>query len=80
MESTTQQVVASLEGMKIVVANRKCELHEYNFEVDLWTEIESMAHPMLRSDADRWVRGWNTVDRISAVSALVGYTSKDESL
>ena len=80
MEAFSREIVASLEGMKVVVANNQCELYEYNFETDLWSEIENTSFPMPRSHAERWVRDWNPVDRFAAVSALVGSTSLDNSL
>ncbi len=80
METLSREIVASLEGMKVVVANSHCELHEYNFETDLWSMIESSSFPMRRSDAERWVQGWNGVDRFAAMAALVGPSSPDKNL
>jgi hypothetical protein len=80
MEAFSREIVASLEGMKVVVANNRCELYEYNFRTDTWSTIEERSFPMPRNDAERWVHGWNSVDRFAAVSALVGPTSIDNSL
>jgi hypothetical protein len=74
MEAFSREIVASLEGMRVVVVDNRCELHEYNFETDSWSEVDNGAFPMSRSHAERWVHDWNPVDRRAAVWALVGPT------
>lgn len=74
MESTTlatrPEVVASLEGMKVVVGRQSCELHEYNFEENCWHEVDRAGHPMSPSEAEIWLHGWNDVDRRAAFTLL----------
>jgi hypothetical protein len=74
MEGTTlttrTEVVASLEGMKVVVKSENCELHEYNFEENCWNEVDRSARPMRSTQAEMWVEGWNVVDRQAALALL----------
>jgi hypothetical protein len=68
--TTRTEVVASLEGMKVVVKSENCELHEYNFEENSWHEVDRSAHPMGPSQAEIWVHAWNDVDRRAAFTLL----------
>jgi hypothetical protein len=68
--TTSAEVVASLEGMRVVVKPQSCELHEYNFEENCWQEVSRSACPMTVSQAETWVEGWNDVDRRTAVVLL----------
>jgi hypothetical protein len=70
MEPTEKEIIASMEGMKVVVADR-CELHEYNFDTNKWFQIDSCVRPMKRSQAEEWLTGWNSVDRFAALGALI---------
>ncbi len=72
MSHLPNQVVASLEGMKVVVRDSHCELHEYNFEANCWSEIERLPWPIARAQADRWLATWNLVDQFAARSILTG--------
>jgi hypothetical protein len=68
--TTSTEVVASLEGMKIVLKSQRCELHEYNFEENCWHELDRSARPMRASEAEMWVAGWNDLDRQAALRLL----------
>jgi hypothetical protein len=67
----SRQVVASLEGMRVVVNDGACELHEYNFVTDCWVPKARSQWPMEREEADTWLDGWNAVDRFAAMNQLV---------
>lgn len=64
------EIVASLEGMRVLIADGHCELHEYDFERNQWREINSHPYPLTREQAEIWLTGWNTADRLSALSRL----------
>ncbi len=70
MVSAAKEVVASLEGIKVVVRRQTCELHEYNFEENSWHEVDRSAHPMEPSQAEIWLEKWNDVDRHAALTLL----------
>ena len=57
------QVVASLEGMRVVVDDGWCELHESNSVTDCWVPKARSQWPMECGAADNWLDGWNAVDR-----------------
>jgi hypothetical protein len=63
-------VTASLEGMRIVVEGKRCELHEYDFRDNRWVPKDEAQWPLPRPVADQWLTGWNDLDRFAAVSAL----------
>ena len=67
----TQQVVASLEGMRVVVSDGWCDLYEYNFVTDCWVPKARSQWPMERTEAEGWLEGWNAVDRFTAMNRLV---------
>ena len=71
--SMLAEVVASLEGMKVLVRRQSCELHEYNFEQNCWHELDRSSHPMRASDAEMWLAGWNDIDRRAASALLTGF-------
>lgn len=73
MGPVPNQVVASLEGMKVVVRDSGCELHEYNFDTNSWSEIESLPWPITLVEAERWLRNWNPVDQLAALLILTSY-------
>lgn len=63
-------VTASLEGMRVLVDEKQCELQEYDFAVNRWLSKDVSPWPLSRGRADEWLNGWNDVDRAAAVSAL----------
>jgi hypothetical protein len=67
----SEQVVASLEGMRVVVNDGWCELHEYDFSTNCWVPKARHEWPMERRKAEKWVEGWNAVDRLTAINRLV---------
>jgi hypothetical protein len=70
MDLHTAEVVASLEGMKVVAEGRICELHEYDFEVNSWHLVERRSRPIARAHAEQWVNCWNSLDRWAALTLL----------
>jgi hypothetical protein len=70
------KIVASLEGMRVVIDGERCKLHEYNFAANEWCELESSSWPMMREQAESWLRGWNIVDHSAALSHLMGLQSQ----
>lgn len=70
MGTTISEVVASLEGMKIVAYSDRCELHEYDFEENTWREVSNSARPMTRENAESWLSGWNAPDHRAALALL----------
>jgi len=67
----SKQVIASLEGMRIVVDDGWCELHEYDFSQDHWVPKDRHKWPLALDEAKEWVKGWNALDRFAAVNRLV---------
>ncbi len=65
-------ITASLEGMRVLVDEKQCELQEYNFVSNRWFPKDTAPWPLTRSLADTWLAGWNDVDRFAAVSTLTG--------
>jgi hypothetical protein len=63
-------ITASLEGMRVLIDEKQCELQEYNFASNRWFSKDAAPWPLARSVADTWLAGWNDVDRFAAVSAL----------
>jgi hypothetical protein len=63
-------ITASLEGMRVLVDEKQCELQEYNFTSNQWFSKDTAPWPLPRGRADEWLAGWNDVDRFAAVSAL----------
>lgn len=70
MGNAKKEIVASLEGMKIVALSDCCELHEYNFVENAWRKVANSARPMERETAESWLSGWNAVDRVEALTLL----------
>ena len=64
-------VTASLEGMRVVVDGKRCELHEYDFQDNRWLPKDEAAWPLPRPLADQWLTGWNDLVRFAAVSVLI---------
>lgn len=65
------EVVASLEGMKVAITGGHCELYEYNFEDNNWQEVDSKPWPLPPEQAEAWLKGWNSVDRFTALNRLI---------
>jgi hypothetical protein len=65
-----RQVVASLEGLRVFINEGWCELHEYNFVTDCWVPKARSPWPMAQGEAETWLKGWNPVDRFSAMNQL----------
>jgi hypothetical protein len=63
-------ITASLEGMRVLVDEKRFELQEYDFTVNGWFSKDTAAWPLPRSPADEWLAGWNARDRFRAVSVL----------
>lgn len=63
-------VTASLEGMRVLIGEKECELQEYDFSANRWLSKDVSPWPLPRARADEWLTGWNEVDRFAAVSAL----------
>jgi hypothetical protein len=63
-------ITASLEGMRVLVDEKQCELQEYNFATNQWISKDASPWPLPRGRADQWLAGWNGVDRFAAISAL----------
>jgi len=66
-----QEIIASLEGARIVISDGTCQLDEYNFEVNCWNLKEQHAWPLSREQATQWLHGWNRVDGFKALNLLV---------
>ena len=64
-------ITASLEGMRVLVDGKQCELQEYDFVGDRWLHKDASPWPLGRERAKEWLAGWNKVDRLAALSALV---------
>lgn len=67
----SREVVASLEGMRVVVNDEWCDLHEYDFINDCWVSKARCPWPMERGEAESWLNGWNAHDRFTAMNQLV---------
>jgi hypothetical protein len=74
-DSAKDEIIASLEGMKIVATSASCELHEYNFAENAWHQLETSARPMEQERAEGWLSGWNPVDRFAALTLLTAVES-----
>lgn len=65
-----KEVVASLEGMRVTVDGKYGQLHEYDFEKNKWDGLESARLPLCEPEINRWLGGWNRVDRFTAFILL----------
>lgn len=52
-------ITASLEGMRVLVDEKQCELQEYNFAANEWLSKDASPWPLPRGQADQWLTGWN---------------------
>ena len=66
-----QEVVASLEGARVVISGGICRLDEYDYAANAWNPKESHPWPLPRERATRWLQGWNRVDKFKALNMLV---------
>jgi hypothetical protein len=69
--SVQRIITASLEGMRVLVDEKQCELQEYDFAANRWLPKDNSPWPLAPSLADDWLAGWNAVDRFAAKCALV---------
>lgn len=69
-ESKEVQIVASLEGERVVVSGGICRIDEYHFKLDRWEPMDCSLWPMAKSAAERWLAGWNRIDRFAALCLL----------
>jgi hypothetical protein len=58
-------VTASLEDMRIVVDEAKCALEKYEFAADKWLSRYEGSWPLSRPPAERWLAGWDSIDRFA---------------
>lgn len=70
-ELQTRQVVASLEGMRILITDDGCELHEYDFSLNSWKPKMNALWPLSKQEAEARLQGWNKIDRSTAMNMLV---------
>jgi hypothetical protein len=68
--SEEKMITASLEGARVLIDKGRCELQEYDFSANRWLPKESAEWPLRRDRADQWLTGWNSVDRLGAMSIL----------
>lgn len=66
-----REVVASLEGARVVVTDNSCELGEYNFSLNCWKTVQKESWPLSREQASRWLQGWNRLDAFKARMLLL---------
>lgn len=63
-------ITASLEGMRVVIEDNRCELQEYDFVANRWFSKDASPWPLTRARAGEWLVDWNDEDRFAAVNAL----------
>lgn len=66
-----KEIIASLEGARIVVEDQTCFRDEYDFVANQWFNEEVADWPLIRIAALKWVHGWNQLDAFVAIQALV---------
>ena len=64
------EVVASLEGMRMVVDGGWCQLDMFDFERNAWTPVTRSRWPLSTQKAEEWLTGWNAVDHFTATNVL----------
>jgi hypothetical protein len=67
-------ITASLEGRRVVVDEKQCELQVYDFVSDQWLPKDDSPWPLAIGRAKEWLTGWNHVDRFAAFNALTKST------
>ena len=63
-------ITASLEGMRVLIDEKRCQLQEFDFVANRWLPKETSPRPLMRPLAEKWLTGWNHLDRFTAMSAL----------
>ena len=63
-------ITALLEGMRVVVGEKRCELQVYDFVSNKWVPKDTSSWPLAPDRANGWLTGWNHVDRFAAVNVL----------
>jgi len=66
-----QEVIASLEGARVVIAEGVCQLDEYDFERNCWNKLQQESWPLSKAQAAQWLHGWNKVDGFKALNLLI---------
>jgi hypothetical protein len=75
---TTQKIItASLEGSRIVVDEKFCELQEYNFVQNRWYAKDEALLPLPHARVEEWLSGWNKSDRFTAMNVLIAPPQTD---
>lgn len=70
-------ITASLEGARIIVDDKFCQLQEYNFVQNDWNATNEAMWPLPRARAEEWLSGWNHVDRFAAMNVLIAPAATD---
>jgi hypothetical protein len=67
-------ITASLEGMRVVVDERQCELQVYDFASNEWLPKDVSGWPLPSDRAHKWLMEWNHIVRFAAVNVLTKST------
>jgi hypothetical protein len=70
-------ITASLEGARIIVDEKLCQLQEYNFSKNCWSPKDEDMWPLRRARAEQWLSCWNSVDRFTAMNLLTAPVATD---
>ncbi len=70
-------ITASLEGARIIVDDKFCQLQEYNFVQNEWYAADEAMWPLPRARAEEWLSRWNHVDRFAAMNVLIAPAATD---
>jgi hypothetical protein len=70
-------ITASLEGARIIVDEKLCQLQEYNFLEKCWSPKDEAMRPLPRARAEQWLSCWNNMDRFAAMSLLTAPVATD---
>jgi hypothetical protein len=70
-------ITASVEGARIIVDEKLCQLQEYNFVENCWSLKDEDMRPLPRARAEQWLSCWNNVDRFAAMNLLTGPVATD---
>ena len=65
------EIVASLEGARVVVTDSICALEEYNFVLNCWKTIRQERWPLSKEQVSQWLHGWNEIDASQARMLLL---------
>jgi hypothetical protein len=66
-----KEIIASMEGARIVVENGTARRDEYNFVANQWEPRDSHSWPLPKPLAEVWVYGWNPVDRRDGLAEIL---------